>query len=788
MMHYQRRRRRRRCHDDDTKKEAGQYDGEKGCNYVRRLTVAIMNLTLIATFSSMSVSSSSIGVALGFCSHHRYQRQHRPPSSFLSAVGVTASVSSSVISVPPPNSRMGRRSSNYLTRQNYISSSSSSSCTDQYFGCDTIDDVTNTDENNSSSSSSSMMLVGNNGEADTVPSSSSSLAIVTNNTTTSAPTTKIQQKYSILSRYRRRQVLRSSSYSSSFRRLQLQQQNNYNLTTTSASSSRRSRRKSSSASKKTVSMSRLEYEQRKAAWAAKYTSVNTLRATFGINRNKFWGDFDACTTRKLYHTLLPRALLELRILRDGLINYSDTTNSSTTSETNSTKKKTKKRIMKGEQRWWWWKKKKRNQVDGRQQREDERMKINNVAVNDINNSNTNNKHNEEEDDFVLDNITYLQQELKELAPLAFRARLAAKEYARERSRLPGRIGSMLYDGYRSWIKYGKWKSSGMTWEQVWNKYEDQVLNEAKISNVVGKPTTTTTNTEQQQQQQMLTPLRSERTNRDDDNDITTAATNSVEISTITSLLGGDDNYNLNNNELTARICLRILERSVVTNDAIDRLFLKRRGTAEDDDIQQQQQQHQQLNDVGGGNNSSSTSPIVNNSNIKDGILIVDGTSKRQQRKRKRKLLLQEQKQRLKLRMQADLQSIEKKFDEDIQELLRYSSLSSTNGDTRRNSRRKQRGTYFWERDELKSSSSSISGSTVGGIDKINATDNDDDERKVTLMEFDTRNNIDDAVILGNVQNTISSSPLRKLSTNEVATLRILVKTRKRLTQLLRRTR
>jgi len=100
---------------------------------------------------------------------------------------------------------------------------------------------------------------------------------------------------------------------------------------------------------------------------------------------------------------------------------------------------------------------------------------------------------------------------------------------------------------------------------------------------------------------------------------------------------------------------------------------------------------------------------------------------------------------------------------------------------------------LWDRDKLKSSSSSISGSTVGSTDdENNATDDDDndDERKVTSMEFDTRNNIDDAVILGNVQNTISSSPLRKLLTNEVATLPILalVKTRKRLTQLLRRMR
>ena len=56
---------------------------------------------------------------------------------------------------------------------------------------------------------------------------------------------------------------------------------------------------------------------------------------------------------------------------------------------------------------------------------------------------------------------------------------------------------------------------------------------------------------------------------------------------------------------------------------------------------------------------------------------------------------------------------------------------------------------LWDRDKLKSSSSSISGSTVGSTDdKNNATDDDDnnDERKVTSMEFDTRNNIDDAII------------------------------------------
>jgi len=53
------------------------------------------------------------------------------------------------------------------------------------------------------------------------------------------------------------------------------------------------------------------YQQRKQEWAARYTSVEDLRETFGSNRNKVWGDLDATTARRLYKTLLPRALLEL---------------------------------------------------------------------------------------------------------------------------------------------------------------------------------------------------------------------------------------------------------------------------------------------------------------------------------------------------------------------------------------------------------------------------------------------------------------------------------------------
>ena len=162
-----------------------------------------------------------------------------------------------------------------------------------------------------------------------------------------------------------------------------------------------------------------EYERRKKEWAAIYTDVSTLRLTFGTNRNKLWGDFDPETTRRLYHTLLPRALMALNDL--GIMTE------------------------------------------------------------------------------------------KELAPLAYEARNAAKKYARERSMVPGRVLSMCYDGFRSWRTHGKWNIEGLTWEQIWEKYEQQIIKELS-----------------------------------DDHDDT---------------------------ELTRKVCLRILERSCRTNPTVDKIIL-----------------------------------------------------------------------------------------------------------------------------------------------------------------------------------------------------------------------
>jgi hypothetical protein len=56
----------------------------------------------------------------------------------------------------------------------------------------------------------------------------------------------------------------------------------------------------------------IEYRRRKHEWAKRYTSQQGLREAFGSNRNKFWGDLDAKTARRLYKKLLfPTALSEL---------------------------------------------------------------------------------------------------------------------------------------------------------------------------------------------------------------------------------------------------------------------------------------------------------------------------------------------------------------------------------------------------------------------------------------------------------------------------------------------
>ena len=368
-----------------------------------------------------------------------------------------------------------------------------------------------------------------------------------------------------------------------FGRLHLKSSKDFNSSSSSNNNNSNSRRK--------------DYERRKAAWAAKYTSVSTLRKSFGTNRNRLWGDFNPTTTRRLYHTLLPRALLELRGLRDGLL-------SNTMKENDNGEKDGKKRRQQ----------KRKNTYNDDKNLDDS---IDSTSVGEDN---------------------YLQQELKELAPLAYQARLAAKKYARERSRLPGRLGSMLYDGYRSWRRYGKWKSTGMTWEQVWNKYEDQVLREAmeELEDASAKKAN-----------EILSESSSSSSSAvDSDND-------DIEGMDTSALpkVGGED---LDDEELTARICLRILERSVVTNKSIDKLFLRRLAEEEDSDEDE------------------------------EADTVVEDSHKRRQRRLRRR----------EKKIQADLYAIEKKFDDDIRELLKYSNLATKEGEERR--RKRKRGAFFWQ--------------------------------------------------------------------------------------------
>mmetsp|Transcript_14133 Transcript_14133/g.22082 ORF Transcript_14133/g.22082 Transcript_14133/m.22082 type:complete len:430 (-) Transcript_14133:95-1384(-) len=172
-----------------------------------------------------------------------------------------------------------------------------------------------------------------------------------------------------------------------------------------------------------------EYQRRKNEWALKYTSLQSLRDTFGGNDNKLWGDLDARTARRLYKTLLPRSLLELYNL--GL-------------------------------------------------------------------------------------------RPEDLAPLAYQARVAAKLYARERCKLPPRYAAYAIDGFRQWKRYGKFQPKGMSYDQVWDKYEEEIGLEL---------------------------------NENDQNDLT------------------DD-------DVTAKICLKILEKSCKTNENIDKWVLSGK-TSED---------------------------------------------------------------------------------------------------------------------------------------------------------------------------------------------------------------
>ncbi|KAL7491243.1 hypothetical protein ACHAWT_001430 [Skeletonema menzelii] len=118
--------------------------------------------------------------------------------------------------------------------------------------------------------------------------------------------------------------------------------------------------------------------------------------------------------------------------------------------------------------------------------------------------------------------------VEDLAPLAYEARIAAKNYARSRCVWTGRVGVFLFDQYRSLRDKGRLvkpgTSSSMSWEEIWAKYESQIISE-----------------------QM------------------------------------DRGKELGEDELMMQTYMRILEKSCSTNQAVDNLFLKDEGASIDGD-------------------------------------------------------------------------------------------------------------------------------------------------------------------------------------------------------------
>ena len=123
---------------------------------------------------------------------------------------------------------------------------------------------------------------------------------------------------------------------------------------------------------------------------------------------------------------------------------------------------------------------------------------------------------------------------EELAPLAYEARIAAKEYARSRCVWTGRLVTAMFDRYRNLRERGRWsQTSSLTWDELWQKYEAQIVQEECADVLNG----TVATAEQKE-------------------------------------------------SLTMHIYLKILERSCATNEAFDSLFLKEVHTDDSDDLAQ----------------------------------------------------------------------------------------------------------------------------------------------------------------------------------------------------------
>lgn len=77
--------------------------------------------------------------------------------------------------------------------------------------------------------------------------------------------------------------------------------------------------------------------------------------------------------------------------------------------------------------------------------------------------------------------------VEELAQMASNARTSAKLYTRDISPSYIRWWSAFYDGFRHWKTYGKWSSKGMSYDEIWKKYETQVLRSLSQKNITLTP-------------------------------------------------------------------------------------------------------------------------------------------------------------------------------------------------------------------------------------------------------------------------------------------------------------
>jgi len=61
---------------------------------------------------------------------------------------------------------------------------------------------------------------------------------------------------------------------------------------------------------------------------------------------------------------------------------------------------------------------------------------------------------------------------EDLAPLAYEARKAAKQYTRERSRIHARFLATVFEVFRQFSRYGQFQPQGMTYNQVIDRYRE----------------------------------------------------------------------------------------------------------------------------------------------------------------------------------------------------------------------------------------------------------------------------------------------------------------------------